>query len=171
MKSLHEDMAEFRKQLQQGSVQKAYQGLLEFMTSLKHHFAATHPDYAAPGGLYQGYMDMTYFALLPGSLQERELKIAVVFLYDSFRFEIWLSGKNKRILNRYWKLIRDSGWHTYKVVEPGTGVDAVVEHVLAENPDFSDLNRLTKQIEQEAVNFISEIESLLTRCASRPLVV
>jgi len=162
-------MTEFRKQLQQGSVQKAYQGLLEFMTSLKHHFARAYPDYAAPGGLYQGYMDMTYFALLPGSLQERELKIAVVFLYDSFRFEIWLSGKNKRVLVKYWNLIRDSGWQKYKVVEPGTGVDAVVEHVLVENPDFSDLNRLTKQIEQEAVTFISEIEALLARRPNRSL--
>jgi len=169
MKSLYENMAEFRHQLQKGSIQKAYQGLLEFMTGLKNHMARAYPDYAAPGSLYQGYMDMTYFALLPKSLKERELKVAVVFLYDSFRFEIWLSGKNKRIQTDYWKLIRDSGWHTYKVVEPGKGIDAVVEHILVENPDFSDLSRLTKRIEQEIVNFIGEIEDLQAQHANRSL--
>jgi hypothetical protein len=166
MKSLQENMAEFRKQLEKGSIQKAYQGLMEFMIRLKNHFSNKYPDYSAPGSLYNGYMDMTYFSILPKSLKERDLKIAIVFLYDAFRFEIWLSGKNKQVLAKYWKIIKKSGWGKYKVVEPVKGVDSVVEHVLVDNPDFSDLDALTKQIEQGALEFIRDIESFLAKTAT-----
>jgi hypothetical protein len=108
MKSLQENMVEFRKQLEKGSIQKAYLGLMEYMMSLKNHFSNKYPDYSTPGSLYNGYMDMTYFSIFPKSLKDRDLKIAIVFLYDTFRFEIWLSGKNKQVLAKYWQIISRS---------------------------------------------------------------
>jgi hypothetical protein len=166
MKSLQENMAEFRKQLQKGSIQKAYQGLMKYMLSLKNHFSNKYPDYSIPGSLYSGYMDMTYFSILPKSLKDRDLKVAIVFLYDAFRFEIWLSGKNKQVLAKYWNLINRSGWDKYKIVEPAKGVDSIVEHVLVDNPDFNDTDALTKQIEQGSLEFIQDIESFLAKTAA-----
>jgi len=166
MKSLLENMAEFRKQLEKGAIQKAYQGLMEYMMSLKNHFSNKYPDYSTAGSLYDGHMDMTYFSILPKSLKDRDLKIAIVFLYDAFRFEIWLSGKNKQVLAKYWKIINKSKWDKYKVVEPAKGVDSVVEHILVDNPDFSDLDSLTRQIEQGALEFIQDIESFLAKTAT-----
>ena len=46
------------------------------------------------------------------------------------------------------------------------GVDSVVEHILVDNPDFSDLDALTKQIEQGTLKFIQDIESFLTETAT-----
>jgi hypothetical protein len=166
MKSLQENMAEFGKQLEKGTIQKAYQGLMGYMMSLKNHFSDKYPDYSTPGSLYYGYMDMTYFSILPKSLKDRDLKIAIVFLYDTFRFEIWLSGKNKQILTKYWKIIKESSWDKYKIVEPVKGIDSVVEHILVDNPDFSNLDALTKQIEQGALKFIRDIESFLAKTAA-----
>jgi len=163
MNSLQENMVEFRKQLERGAIQKAYFGLMEYMMSLKNYFSNKYPDYSTPGSLYNGYMDMTYFSIFPKSLKDRELKIAIVFLYDAFRFEIWLSGKNKRVLSKYWQIFRKSKWSKYKIVEPAKGVDSVVEHILVDNPDFSDLNVLTKQIEQETLKFVQDIEGFLSQ--------
>jgi hypothetical protein len=161
MKSLQENMVEFRKQLEKGAIQKAYLGLMEYMLSLKNHFSSKYPNYSTPGSLYNGYMDMTYFSILPKSLKDKDLKIAVVFLYDTFRFEVWLSGKNKQVLTKYWQIISKSRWNKYKVVEPAKGVDSVVEHILVDNPDFSNLDALTKQIEQGTLKFIQDIERFL----------
>lgn len=166
MRSLPDNLAEFRTQLHKGAIQKAYQGLMAYMLRLKNHFSSQYPEYPAAGGLYAGYMDMTYFAILPSSLKARDLKIAIVFNYDAFRFEIWLSGKNKQVLTQTWKIFQQGGWDQYKVVEPGKGIDSVVEHILVENPDFSDLDALTRQIEQGAVRFIQEIESFLAKNAA-----
>jgi len=134
--------------------------------SLKNHFSNKYPDYSTPGSLYNGYMDMTYFSILPKSLKDRDLKIAIVFLYDAFRFEIWLSGRNKQVLAKYWEIINRSKWDKYKVMKPAKDVDSVLEHILVENPDFSDLDVLTKQIEQGTLKFIQDIERFLAKNAT-----
>jgi hypothetical protein len=166
MKSLQENMVEYKKQLEKGAIQKAYQGLMEYMLSLKNHFGTKYPDFSVSGSMYSGYMDMTYFSVFPKSLKNRELKIAIVFVYDSFRFEVWLSGRNQQVLAKYWKIVKDSGWDKYQLAAQGKWADSILEHVLVYNPDFSDLEALTKQIDQEASKFIRDVESFLTKAAT-----
>lgn len=98
-------------------------------------------------------------------MKDRDLKIAIVFLYEPFRFEVWLSEKNKQVLAKYWEIIRKGKWNKYKIVEPAKGVDSVVEHILVENPNFSNLAALTKQIEQGTLKFIQDIERFLVKNA------
>lgn len=154
-------MNEYRKQIEKGSIQKAYQGLMGYMMDLRTHFKK-YPDYLVSGSIYYGFMDMTYFAVFPKSLKDRDLKIAIVFLHDKFRFEVWLSGKNKQVLAKYWQLFKESEWDKYLIVSPMRGVDSVVEYILVNNPDFSDLGALTKQIEQGTLKFIQDIESFVS---------
>jgi hypothetical protein len=165
MKSLQENMIEYRKQLEKGAIQRAYQGLMQYMTSLKNHFNNKYPDYSVSGSIYYGYMDMTYFSVFPRSLKERDLKIAIVFVYDSFRFEVWLSGRNQKVLAKYWKIFTESGWDRYKIAPQGKWADSVLEHILVDNPDFSDLEALTRQIDQETLKFINDVESFLTKAS------
>jgi hypothetical protein len=73
MHSIQEGLEEFRRQLRNGSVQRAYAALLAYMLRLRTHFKASHSDYRV-SGLYQGYLDMTYFALFPPHLKSRDLK-------------------------------------------------------------------------------------------------
>ena len=161
MESFHEHMNEFRNQLEKGSIQKAYQGLMEYIMGLRTYLQNKYPDYAVSGSIYYGYMDMTYFAFTPKSLKDRKLKIAIVFVYETFRFEIWLAGNNKAVQEKYWKSFKESGWDKYHIVPSTRGVDAIVEHVIVENPDFSDLDALTNRIENETLTFIKDVESFL----------
>lgn len=57
---------------------------------------------------------MTYFSVIPKSIKERKLKIAIVFLHTAFRFEAWLSGLNRQVQTQYWELFKDSGWNKYQ---------------------------------------------------------
>lgn len=166
MKSLQKNMIEYRKQLKKGAIQKAYQGLVQYMMSLKNHFSNNYPDFSVPGSIYYGYMDMTYFSVIPGSLKNRELKIAIVFVYDTFRFEVWLSGRNQQVMAKYWKLFTDSGWKRYTIAPQGKWADSILEHVLVDNPDFSDLDALTRQIEQGTLKFIKDVEGFLAKAAT-----
>jgi hypothetical protein len=159
--ALQENMLEFKAQLEKGKIQAAFQGLLEYMLTIKNHFAAHYPHYSMPGGLYTGYMDMTYFSIVPDSFKEKELKIAIVFVYDSFRFEVWLSGKNKQVLTKFWKEFSKQKLDKYILTEPGKGVDAIIMHPLLENPDFNDLDQLTSTIEAGTFQFITDMETLL----------
>lgn len=159
--TFNEEMAEYRKQLEKGSIQKAYRGLMDFMQQLRSYFNTRHPVYSVPGSLYFGYMDMTYFAIIPEGFKERGLKIAVVFLHDAFRFEVWLSGYNRQIQARYWKVIKESGWDKYHLVSAPQGFDSVLEHILVAEPDFDDLEELTARIEKGTLEFIRDVEDFL----------
>jgi len=162
MGSFHEYIDEYRKQLEKGAIQKAYKGLMEFIMGLRTHFKNTYPDYFVSGGIYYGYMDMTYFACFPKSLKQRNLKIAIVFLHEAFRVEVWLSANNKQVQQEYWKLFRESDWNKYHVVSTTKGVDSIVEYILVDNPDFSDVDTLTQQIEEGTLKFITDVESFLS---------
>ena len=162
MGSFHESMNEYKKQLEKGAIQKAYQGLMEYIMDLRTHFQTKYPDYFVSGSIYYGYMDMTYFSFIPPSLKERKLKPAIVFVHGTFRFEVWLAAYNKQVQSKYWKLIKESGWNKYHIVPTIKGYDSIIEDVLVENPDFSDLDALTEQIERGTLKFIKDVEKFLS---------
>lgn len=162
MPSIQEDMAELRRQLAKGSIQKAYGALISYMMGLRTHFADSYGD-SAVSGLYQGYMDMTYFAIFPPSLKGRDLKVAIVFNYGAFRFEAWLAARNRKVQRQYWELFRDSQWNEYRVVAPATGIDSIVECDLASDFDLGDPDTLTSRIETSAAAFIDDMERFLSQ--------
>jgi len=162
MEGFYEYIDEYKKQLKKGHIQKAYKGLLEYIMDLKSYFKKKYPDYFVSGDIYAGYMDMSYFSFIPESLKRRKLKIAIVFNYDAFRFEVWLGGYNKQVQNKYWDLFRNSGWNKYHIVSTIKGVDSIIDNILVETPDFSNLDALTKQIEKGTLEFIKDIEHFLS---------
>ena len=129
---------------------------------LKTYLQTTYPTYTTSGSIYQGYMDMTYFSFTPESLKRRKLKIAIVFMHADVRFEIWLSGYNKKIQTEYWNVFSKSDWDTYHIVPTTKGVDSIVEYILVDTPDFSDLDMLTNHIEKGTMAFIRDIEDFLS---------
>ena len=154
-------MLEYKKQIERGAIIEAYRGLMDFFNALRAYLKKKYPDYVVSGSVYYGYMDMTYLSFFPQSLRLRKLKIAIVFVHDSFRFEVWLAGNNRAVQTEYWKLFREREWKKYHVVTPAKGVDAILDHVLVDNPDFRDLDALTKQIERGTLEFIKDVESFL----------
>ncbi len=161
MESFAENMCEYHHQLEKGAIQAAYRGLMRYMLGLKTHFQKRFPAYAQSGSLYSGFMDMTYFSLLPESLKQRGLKIAVVFLHESFRFEVWLAGYNRQVQAQYWAIFKKSDWRQYRLVPAPQGVDSILEHTLVDRPDFGDLDALTGRIERETTRFIADVEAFL----------
>lgn len=158
MNSLTDFLTEYKTQLDKGIIQQAYRSLMQYMLELRMQFQKHFAEYEVPGNLYFGYMDMTYFAVIPGFLKQRKLKIAVVFLHEAFRFEVWLSGYNRQVQNKYWQGIRDSGWSKYKLVADPLKADAIIEHILVETPDFDSLDVLTETLENGVMIFIRDIE-------------
>jgi len=163
MESFHEYINEYRKQIEKGAINKAYKGLMEYILTLRTYLKNKYPDYFVSGSIYFGYMDMTYFSFHPKSLGHKKLKIAIVFIHETMRFEAWLAGYNKQIQSKYWKMFKESTWNKYHIVSTTKGADSILEHILVANPDFRDLDKLTKQIERETMKFIRDIETFLSK--------
>lgn len=163
IESLQECMNEYKKQIQKGTIKKAYQGLLKYIMDLRTVLDKKYPDYNASSNIYFGYMDMTYFSFFPESLKNKRLKVGIVFIHETFRFEVWLFGYNKTVQKKYWKIFKESNWNKYRIVPTTKGFDSIIEHILVDNPDFSDLENVTKQIETATLHFIKDVENFLSK--------
>ena len=162
MQTLNESVREYTAQLQLGQIQKAYKGIMTFMSGLKTFLESRHPDYAV-SGLYFGYMDMTYFAFTPMDLKQRSLKIAIVYLHDQNRFEIWLGGANRKIQAETIKLLKGKDLDGLILSEVKPGVDSIIEMQLVQKPDFDHSQELMLAIESKMIEFTRKIREILTQ--------
>jgi hypothetical protein len=160
MRTLNTDIQELRRRLDEGAIQRAYRRIVSYMSRLRSVFAARDGERSV-SGLYQGYFDMTYFALFPDALKKRNLKLAVVFNYETFRFEVWLAARNRRVQQRYWKLFLDAGYKKHALVEPAPGKDSIVEAVLAADCSWEAEDNLTALIVEGVTAFERDITAFL----------
>lgn len=160
MGPLSDAVREYTAQLGAGKIQQAYRGIIAFLSDLKTYLERKYPDYNT-GAVYQGYMDMSYFAFSPAALRDRKLKIAIVYLHEEGVFELWLVGNNRETQAEVGRLLRHTGTGAYTLTEPGPGVDAIVAHTISDMADFDDPEALKKQIEREALTFADNMRTIL----------
>ena len=160
MTSLNTYINEYTQQLAKGSIQKAYRGIMAFMSDFRSNLIKKYPDFSVTG-LYFGYMDMTYFAFTPADLKDKKLKIAIVYMHEENSFEVWLGGVNRKVQAEYIKLLsdKDLGEYTLSKVEPG--VDAIVFTQIMDHPDFDHPEALKGLIEEKTLEFINNINQFL----------
>ncbi|MDD3363345.1 MAG: hypothetical protein PHZ03_00015 [Syntrophomonas sp.] len=106
-------------------------------------------------------MDMTYFSFTPSDLKNKKLKIAIVYLHELGKFEVWLGGSNRKIQAEYIKLLSGKNLGKYKLSQIFPGVDSIIESTLAEQPDFDHSAELMKHIERKTIEFVNDITSIL----------
>ncbi|GEM_PF-211773 len=133
--SLNADIKEYTVRLSEGRIQRAYKGIMGFMAGLKAALETRLPEHAA-SALYFGYMDMTYFAFTPAELKNKKLKIAVVYLHEENRFELWLAANNRQIRAEVIERLRHKNTGAYVVSQAGAGVDSIIASAVAGQPDF-----------------------------------
>jgi hypothetical protein len=131
------------------------------MSGLKNYLGSKHPEYAT-SALYFGYLDMTYFAFTPPELKERNLKIAVVYLHEQNRFEVWLGASNRKVQAEYIELFKGK-IIGYKLSQTGPGVDSIIEMQIVDQPDFEQAEDLRQKVEGKTIEFVNNIISVLTQ--------
>ena len=89
MSSFNDLLSNYKAQLSEGDTQKAHQGLLRFMLSLRNEFKKRLPSYGASANFYQGYMDVSFFTVTV--LSEPEIVVAKKFV------DISKSGKHRAV--------------------------------------------------------------------------
>ena len=155
-----DDLAQLHDQLDGGALQRAYCSIIGYMSQLRSRFMARDGERAV-SALYQGVFDMTYFALFPPALKSRGLKLAIVFDYEPFAFEVWLAARNRALQRQYWQLLRDCGWSGHRLVEPATGIDAIVESEVAPASAMATPDELTYRIEAAAEELLGGLVAFL----------
>jgi hypothetical protein len=160
MKTLNELIEEYTHHLQQGEIQIAYKGIIEFLGKLRAEFIKKYPHYDV-SSIYQGYMDMSYFSLSTKSLKDKGLKIAIVYLHDKGGFEVWLSARNRDIAKSYASLLNSNISGDVNVFHDINNPDAIIECILTPTPNFEDQSSLIDIIDQGVEKFVTIISDRL----------
>ncbi|PKM72959.1 MAG: hypothetical protein CVU91_08025 [Firmicutes bacterium HGW-Firmicutes-16] len=160
MKTLNQLIDEYTSQLQKGEIQTAYKEILEFFGKLKSDYIKKYPQYDT-GGIYQGYMDMTYLPLSTAQIKDKGLKIAIVYLHEKGTFEVWLSARNRDIAKRFDSVFNSISFDNRSIFHDDSNPDAIIECTLISKPDFENQDSLTEIIEHGVEGFVTAITGLL----------
>lgn len=156
MENINSLMSDFKVQLNKGRIQRAYRYIFDIFSDLTSALKRLDDKAISVNSLYHGYLDMTYLPVITGKLKENGLKIAIVFNYSSFQFEIWLSAVNRRKRKEVLDAIIVSKWRKYKTVENDANTDAIIEHKILGIDELDDKSREFKlmwQSERSIENF------------------
>lgn len=160
MKTLNELIEEYTHHLQQGEVQIAYKGILEFLGKLRAEFIKKHPHYDV-SRMNQGYMDMSYFSLNTKSFRDKGLKIVIVYIHEKGDFEVWLSARNRDISKSYASVLNSVISSDVNVFHDNNNPDAIIECILITTPNFEDQSLLIDTIDQGVEKFVTKLIDLL----------
>lgn len=155
MESINQDIKEYTDLLRLGRMQKAYRSIIAFMAGMRIHLENKYGGYTITG-LYQGYMDMTFFTFTPNVLKDRNLKIAIVYLHEEARFALWLTARNRKMQMDYIDLFSNKNIGIYTLSKPEPGVDAILSIIIENNPDFDNSDELRTRLEIGTIKFIED---------------
>lgn len=161
MENYNELMNNLKDQLSKGKIQKAYRYIFDIFSDLGNEIKNSQNKVISITSLYHGYLDMTYLPVTTETLKKNGLKIAIVFNYSLFQFEIWLSAVNRKKRNDVLEVISQSKWQKYKTVQNNENTDAIIEIQIKGINEFNNKNRIVSLIKKETIAFIDDIEEFI----------
>jgi len=138
-----------------------YRLSINYMKALRLFFTREYGADFSFGVIYRANPDFSYFSLTPAVLRKLKLKFVIVFNHILPKFSICLSGQNKAIRKTYWDIFSGSNWKKYPVVQSIEKSLSIIDHTIVESPDLQNPEALTRQIETEALKFITDIIEVL----------
>ncbi len=138
-----------------------YHQLIGYMNEVRTFFQKAYATDFKLGSIYRGNSDFSYFSLKTEALKKQKLKFVIVFDHQLMQFRICLSGQNKSIRRQYWEIFKNSYWDKYRLAASIDDSLWIIDHLLADQPDFEEMNILLEEIETESFKFMDEIAEVL----------
>lgn len=143
----------YKEQLENGYIQEAYIILTKYVAELKTKFPT---DYGI-GNIAFGYLDYTYFYFSNEYLKSKKLKFALVLNHQKMQFELWLLGQTVDVQKEYWNIMKNTKWNNMSTMPKYS----VLEVYLENNIDFSNKEKMTISILENALMLSKEIQSYI----------
>lgn len=154
MNSLKKSIEIYKEQICHGDIRIAYRIIIGFSQKFRASLQTKYPDYVVSGNIYQGYMDMSYFAFTPKTLASQKLKIALVFIHKNISFELWLSAVNKQVQQEFWQLLKNRSIEDTIILEDIKGQDYILYKLVDFQADFDHPDEMMLKLESEILKFI-----------------
>lgn len=150
---------EYKYLLETTNLQQDYQEFITLFRFIRRQLAHTLVNFSFSGNIIENRMDFSYFQLLSPELNSIGVKLQVVFVHADFRFEIWISGYNRKIQCLYHDYFIDKSIPYILNPHPST-VDYIFKVRLNKDIDLSDSEYLIAQLTKEILALVSFITNL-----------
>ena len=91
--------------------------------------------------------------------------MGLVLNHSKLQFEVWLLGQTIPIQEKYWGYLKSTKWNKNKTIKPKY---SILEVELVVDPDFNDLEMLSKQIENKLELLTDEIIQVIQSLKPNP---
>jgi hypothetical protein len=158
---MNDILADFKAQLRKGRIQQAYRHIFTMFADLAGELKSARQGAVSVNSLYHGYLDMTYLPVTTDVLKDHGFKIAVVFDYASFGFELWLSAVNRKKRMDMLAVLADAAISGYTPVGRDANTDAIIEHKPAGLDDLGNRKQVVSRLGKETLRFIDDMEKFV----------
>ena len=159
-KNINFFVSAYQEQIRKGDIQKTYDFLLKYVMQLKASIEKQLSKEYSFGNVSPGYLDFSYFSFYNDYLRNKKLRFGIVLNHSEMRFELWLLGQNKKIQDKYWNILKASPWNRGRTAKSQY---AELEIVLVDNPDFENIDTLTVDIIDRAVEEANKVIAYLKK--------
>ena len=158
MRNLNDIVAVYQEELRKGDILIAYNELVKFVMNTRTELVKKLEHQYSFAKILHGYMDYTYFYYSNDFLKSKKLKFGLVLNHLEMRFEVWLLGNTIPIQKEYWNLLKSTKWNKDKIEMPQY---SILEAVIVNNPNFNNLDLLSKEIHKEMLQVTDEVIGIL----------
>lgn len=97
-----------KKLIENYNLQSSYQEFIEIFKSIQKSLKDDLVDYNFSSTKVENRMYFSYFQFTKDEIKSKGLNFQVIFNYRDFSFELWLSGYNRKIQERYYKILKEN---------------------------------------------------------------
>lgn len=151
---------EYKNLIKTTELQQGYQEFIKLFRYLRIELEKELVEYRFSSNIVENNMDYSYFQLVNEKLKDLGIKIQVVFKHKDFQFEIWASGYNRQIQNKYYEKLKNKEL-PYILNDQPNRIDYILKFSLDENLDLSDGLSIKTEIKNATIDFIENINILL----------
>jgi hypothetical protein len=158
MKINKDYIEEYENIVKTTQLQRGYQEFLKFFNYLRIFLKKKFVNYKFTSSIVENKMDYSYFQMTSREYKLKGLKFVIAFIHKDSKYQIWLSGYNRSVQNKYFEKLKFKDLK-YNLTNNPNKTDYILKHDLV--VDYNNLEKLLIVIEEQVTNFINETNKFI----------
>ena len=149
MEVFDEDILEFKKLIQTTRLKQGYQKIQKLLRNLRNDLVKEMMGYRFQAGVVENNMEYAYFQMQDELMKRYNLKTVVIFDYQRFSFEVWISGVNRHVQKAYQQYLQTIANETWQLTNDPLHQDYILRNLISKMDSYENiLNACEEAIEQ-----------------------
>ncbi len=151
---------DYKNIVQTTNLQNGYQEFIKFFRYLRTYLEKEMNNYDFTNNIVENNMDYSYFQFTNQNLKSRNLKIVIAFIHKKFKYEIWLSGINRKVQLNYFEFLKEKSL-LYILTNNPNKTDYILKSEISGIYNYDDLEQLLIRIKVSIEEFVRNISQYL----------